>query len=228
MLTLFSPRTRQSRPGCFLLLQPERSIEAQRRVALFQQPRAFERAVALFQPLLAPMLGDDRRVRGEQPGGRASQQAQRGRVLRSRVIGRIEKKYFVLFLFISGRGGAAQKNSYGNGVDAESRSQPQPFQVAAQDAERRRSAFDKLHARGPAADGLQAHRARTGIKIQKGRALNAGRQHVEEGFTQPVAGGPGGQPRRGLQSSGTEYSGNDSHWKPEYRKPGRGWTLYNY
>jgi hypothetical protein len=40
-------------------------IEAQRRVALFQEPRPCEFTVSVLQPLFAPMLGDDDRTSGE-------------------------------------------------------------------------------------------------------------------------------------------------------------------
>ncbi len=58
--------------------------------------------------------------------------------------------------------------------------------------------------RSAAAERLHPHRARARIQIQKRRALNARREHIEKGLAQPVAGGPRGQPRRGLERARTD------------------------
>ena len=52
-----------------------------------------------------------------------------------------------------------------------------------------------IHTRRAAAQRLHAHRARSRIQIQKTRALNPRRQHIEQRLAQPVAGGPRGQSR---------------------------------
>jgi hypothetical protein len=165
----------------------------------------------------------------------ATQLPERHRVLGGRIIGRVEKDYFVAFLIaflpctsfsdyfaafplnftafalFRFSSGAAQKRTHAAAMNAESGSNSQPGKVGAQDAERRRRALDKLHPGCPTAERLDSHRARSGIQIQKGRASNPRRQYIEEGLAQTVAGGPGGQPRRGLKRTGTKLSGNDSH-----------------
>ena len=140
-------------------------VEAQRRVALFQQPRALKQAIAVFQALLFPVLGDDHDAVGQQPGSLAAQQAQRGRVILFCVPGRIEEDQVELRSWScpSTQAGTcfqlSQSSSDCCGVDAKSRPQPQPLQIAAENPERRRSAFDKVHMLSAAAERLDAHRA---------------------------------------------------------------------
>ena len=62
--------------------------------------------------------------------------------------------------------------------------QSQPFQIAAQNLQRRRSQLDELDPRRPAAERLDAHRSRAGIQIQKSRALNPRRKNIEESLAQ--------------------------------------------
>jgi len=185
------------------------------------------------------MLGDDQRAGSEQAGRSSAEQVQRSRVLLRGVVGRIEKDYFVAslcfvaFLFFiafrlwTGIGGAAHKSCHAAGMDAEARGQPQFCQVGAQNLERCGGTLDECHDCGSAAEGFDANRAGAGIQIQKSRAFNAGREHVEEGFAQAVTGGPCGQARRGLQRARTQRSGNDAHREPAYRKHNGAATYYN-
>jgi hypothetical protein len=68
---------------------------------LFEQAGPFELAVVVLEAIrgvfLAAMFGDDQRANAEQPGSGAAEQAQRGCVLRGRVVRRIEKEYIVPF-----------------------------------------------------------------------------------------------------------------------------------
>ena len=170
-------------------------IKAQRRVALFQQPGAFEAAVTVFEPLLAAMLGDDQRAGTQQTGRGAAQQAQRGRVLSGRIVRRIEKHQvegrprlsFRLPPSLSAQASArcelSQPGAHAARVNLESCRQPQRGQVGAQHSKRGRSALHEDNVRRSTAQRLDSHRARAGIQIQKRRApvrsFDARRQHVE-------------------------------------------------
>jgi len=138
----------------------------------------------VFEKLFAAMLGDDQRVISKQPGSGSAEQAQRGRVLPGRIPRRIEKNQIECNRApcIASRLHLAQSSSHCGGVNVKSRRQPQPFQIAAQNLQRRRSLFDEVYTRCAAAERLHPHSARAGIQIQKGRALNPRREHIEEGF----------------------------------------------
>ena len=71
---------------------------------------------------------------------------------------------------------------------------PSSLQIRAQHRQSRRRPLHKCHPRSAAAQCLNAHRARASIQIEKARALDPRRQHVEKCLAQPVAGGPRGHP----------------------------------
>ena len=200
-------------------------VEAQRGVALFEQPRPFQAAVPVFEALLAPVLGDHHRS-GRKNSWRLSQHSQRGRILLGRIVRRIQIHHFVASWFChfvgsrlwTGFAGSAQKRRHALRVHRESALNSKPLQIAPQHLERRCRPLHKSHLRRPSAQRLQAHRSRTRIQIQKRRApthsLDARGQHIEERFAQAVAGRPGVQPRRPFQPSRTERSRDDAHRPP--------------
>ncbi len=85
--------------GCFPLsgLAATDRIKTQRRIALFEQACAGERAVTVFEMFLAAMLCDDQSAIAEQSGSGITQKAQRGRIFPRQVVRRIEKDHFVAF-----------------------------------------------------------------------------------------------------------------------------------
>ena len=136
-------------------------------------------------------------LRRQQRSRLTTQQPQRRRVFLRRVVGRIKKHQVEGLWPIPSW--LAQKGPHAAGLNAKPRPQSEPFQIAAQHGNRRRSALDEADMSSPTAQRLHPHRARTGVKIEERRALNARRQHIEKGLAQPVAGGPCGQPGRSLQ-----------------------------
>src|ERR1035437_5328657 len=112
-------------------------IKAQRRVALFQQARSFEQTIAVIESLLLAMLCNHQSALVKQPGSGAAQQAQRSRIFLRRIPGRTQKNSSVAFSFPS-RMPFAQNRPHGDSINMESRRDPQPLQVAAQNLERHR------------------------------------------------------------------------------------------
>src|SRR6185437_6760009 len=101
--------------------------------------------------------------------------------------------------------------------------QAQARQVRAQYLERPGRMFHKDCAWRPAAEGLNTNRTGARIEIKEVRTFHTARKHVEEGLAQPVAGGPCGESRRGLERPRAQGSGDDAHRTPAYRtSPGQG------
>src|SRR4029434_3226697 len=89
--------------------------------------------------------------------------------------------------------------------------------------------LDERDVRSPAADRFDAHCACAGISVEHARALDAGRQDVEECFAQLVRRRAKAVPVGGLQAAALEASSNESHawevclWGLAFG--GRGWGV---
>ena len=121
-------------------------IKTQPRIPLFQQTRAFKPAIPLFQLLLAAMLRNHHRARGQQPTRSPAQQLQRACVLLVSVIRRVEKHH------VEDRSPSlrpAQKRPHAPRMNPKSRLDPQSGQIRAHPLQGRRSPLHKRHCEPP-------------------------------------------------------------------------------
>ncbi len=184
-------------------------IVAQGRIALFDDSNAFEGAVAVFERLLAAMLGDDEGVGSERSSRSAAQQAQSGGVFGGSVVRGIEKNKAEVLEWRCGR--AAKECACAGSVDAGLSGDAEAGEVGAENFESSRGALDKGDLRSAAAERLDADSTGARVEVEKDGAFYAGSKNVEEGLAQAVAGGAGGQARGRSEGARTETSGDDAH-----------------
>jgi len=79
-------------------------------------------------------------------------------------------------------------------------------------------ALQKNAAGGATAERFNPHGACARVRIQENRAGDAGRQHIEKRFAQPVGSGPRVQTWKGLQPARPELSTNHTH-QPTVTRP---------
>lgn len=152
------------------------------------------------------MLRNHHGIVRKQRAGAPAQHAQRGGILPFGVVGRIEKDDIELRSLC-----APQKALHAACLHAEACRKSQLREIAAQHLQRRRGALHQDNLLNAAAVRFDAHGSRAGVEVQKRRPFDPRRQHVEERFAQPVAGGPRRQPRRSLQRSRSKPAADDAH-----------------
>ena len=165
-------------------------IEAQSDIALLQHTPARKRARALRQRCAAGVLGDDQRIRCEQVPRAIRHCLQRGCILRGGLIGWIEEDYIERQ---HDRRGFLQDPRHGTALHEKSAGfELQSTEIRANGSDGSRPSFDETAEGRTPAECLDAYRAGTGVQVGKTGPRQARPEDVEEGLTQPIAGGPRG------------------------------------
>src|SRR5437867_5547989 len=127
-----------------------------------------------------------------------------------RVVGRIEERYIEPV----GDGSIAQR--FERPLDARADNNtpirdPAVSEILFDERLRAAIAFDEGDGSGAAADRFDAERAGAGIRVEHARARNARRENVEDRLAQLVRRRPEAVPRRRVESSPLQRSGDDPH-----------------
>ncbi len=188
----------------------DEGVEGEGSVALLAGAGLGEEAAAVGERFSAAVFGDDEGVGGEDGAAwLTAQEAEGGGILGVEVPGRIEEDE------VERGGGVAQQlvEECGGafGIDVESGCDFESGQVGSDGGDGGGGFFGEGDVGGAAAEGLDSDGAGAGVKIGEAAAGNAGRDDVEEGLAEAVAGGAGEVAARGGERTGAVGAGDDAH-----------------
>ena len=160
------------------------------------------------------VFGDDEGLGGEEVGGAgAAEEIEGGGVFDGGVVGRVEEDEVEGEVGVRreddtrgrrGDGGAGEAVEGGGGAalfDGDAADDAERGEVGAEGAEGDGAALGEEDVGGAAAEGLDADGAGAAVEVGEAGVGDAGREDVEEGLAEAIAGGPGGVAGRGRRGA---------------------------
>lgn len=185
------------------------SVEAERGIALLEEPCARKSTDLLEHRVSACVLGNDQTLWSYKSRRVFAEKMQGCRVFRGGFIGRIEKKEVEGIRFqgelSEGPLHGLCKQRESGGCDGER------CQIASNGRDGRRGTLHEAAKAGAAAERLEADRAGAGVKVRKAGAGEARAEHVEQGFAETVAAGSRVVSAGSREAAGAKLSSDDAH-----------------